>query len=151
MAPQARAAWSVAALAWAVPLCVAAWILTRDLAGVDGTLGDLAPVLFALAVGTAVTGVGVVPQLRWRRWRWELHPEELDLRSGAFTEVRTLVPVSRVQHVEVRRTPLGRAFGVASVVVHTAAGTTELPLLCEAEAARVRDELADLARTPDDL
>jgi membrane protein YdbS with pleckstrin-like domain len=36
------------------------------------------------------------------------------------------------------------------VVVHTAAGTTEIPALTERDAASIRDRLAGLIRTPDD-
>jgi membrane protein YdbS with pleckstrin-like domain len=85
-----------------------------------------------------------------RRWRWRLDDDELDLRRGAITEVRTIVPVARIQHVDVRRSIFAQLVGVAAVVVHTAAGTTEIPALADAEAARVRDRLAGLIRTPED-
>lgn len=91
-----------------------------------------------------------VPALRARRWRWRLDDVELDLRHGVLTDVRTIVPVARIQHVDVRRTILAQMAGVASVVVHTAAGATELPALTEHDAALVRDRLAGLIRTPDD-
>ncbi|HET6508717.1 MAG TPA: PH domain-containing protein [Baekduia sp.] len=91
-----------------------------------------------------------MPTLWARRWRWRLDDEELDLRHGLLTDVRTIVPVARIQHVDVRRTLWAQMAGVASVVVHTAAGKTELPALTEHDAARVRDRLAGLIRTPDD-
>jgi membrane protein YdbS with pleckstrin-like domain len=37
------------------------------------------------------------------------------------------------------------------VIVHTAAGATEIPVLPDAEAAHVRDRIAGLIRRPDDL
>jgi hypothetical protein len=93
----------------------------------------------------------VVPTLRWRRWRWRLDDDELDLRRGALTEIRTIVPVARIQHVDIRRNFAAQIVGVAAVVVHTAAGTTEIPALQDGEAALMRDRLAGLIRTPDDL
>ncbi len=119
-----------------------------DEGGVVGTVGGLLPLAAALLV---VWRVAVVPSLRWRRWRWELHDEELDLRHGLVTEVRTIVPMSRVQHVEVRRTPLASSLGLSEIVVHTAAGTTAVPAMDERDADAVRDRIADLARVPDVL
>ena len=119
-----------------------------DEGGALGTAGGLLPVAAALLVAWRVV---VVPSLRWRRWRWALYDEELDLRHGLVTEVRTIVPMSRVQHVEVRRTPLASSLGLSEVVVHTAAGTTEVPAMDERDAVTVRDRIADLARVPDDL
>jgi membrane protein YdbS with pleckstrin-like domain len=57
----------------------------------------------------------------------------------------------RVQHVDTRRTVLSRLFGLAAVVFHTAAGANEIPALREADAAAIRDRIADLARTPEVL
>lgn len=92
----------------------------------------------------------VVPGLRVRRWRWRLDDVELDLRHGVITDTRTIIPVARIQHVDVRRSLPARIAEVASVVVHTAAGATEIPALSEADAGIVRDRIAGLIRTPDD-
>jgi membrane protein YdbS with pleckstrin-like domain len=99
----------------------------------------------------ALVAVLVVPTLRWRRWRWRLDEDELDLRRGALTEIRTIVPVARIQHVDVKRSFSAQLVGVAAVVVHTAAGATQIPALPDGEAALVRDRLAGLIRTPDEL
>ena len=148
---RARTYWTLSGLGMGLPLVLAAMLIGRGLGdegGVLGTVGGLLP--FAVAA-YVLWRVAVVPSLRWRRWRWELRDEELDLRHGLVTEVRTIVPISRVQHVEVRRTALASALGLSEVVVHTAAGTTEVPAMDERAAVAVRDRIADLARVPDDL
>jgi len=148
---RARLYWTLSGLAWGLLLVLAAMLLASALRGrnVPGNL--VATAVLVAAAGVAAFRAAVVPSLRWRRWRWELREEELDLRHGLFTEVRTIVPISRVQHVEVRRTPLASALGLSEVVVHTAAGTTEVPAMDERAAVAVRDRIADLARVPDDL
>ncbi len=148
LAGGARIAWTLGALTWALPLAIAVPSVLRSTEEVPGALVVLGTVL-AVLVG-AVGAIGV-PQLRWRRWRWELRDEEIDLRHGAVTEIRTIVPMARVQHVDVRRTFLAQNLGMADVVIHTAAGHTTIPMLLEADAVEVRDRIADLARTPDEL
>lgn len=120
------------------------------LSGQDGAWHTLGIVVPWVALVAAVVLTVTVPTLRARRWRWRLDDEELDLRHGVVTDVRTIVPVARIQHVDVRRTLWAQMAGVAAVVVHTAAGTTEIPALTEHDAALVRDRLAGLIRTPDD-
>jgi membrane protein YdbS with pleckstrin-like domain len=107
--------------------------------------------LWAAPVAVAAVAVVIAPELRWRRWRYEVRPEEIDLRRGTFTVVRTLVPMARVQHVDTRRGVLEQALGVATVVFHTAAGATAIPALPVAEATGVRDRIATLAHAPDEL
>ena len=96
-------------------------------------------------------GVVAVPELRWSRWRYEVRDAEIDLRHGTLRITRTLVPMLRVQHVDTTRGPLDQLLGLATVVVHTAAGTTTIPALEIAEAGQLRDRIAALARTADEL
>jgi membrane protein YdbS with pleckstrin-like domain len=151
LAPAARALWTIEALAWSGPATVAAFAILPSVLEGDGIVGLLGDVLPFLVLLVALVAVLVVPTLRWRRWRWRLDDDELDLRRGAFTETRTIVPVARIQHVDVKRTFFAQIVGVAAVVVHTAAGTTEIPALQDGDAALVRDRLAGLIRTPDEL
>jgi hypothetical protein len=148
---RARAYWTLSGLAMGLPLVLVAMLIGRGLGDEGGVVGTVGALLPFAAAAVVLWRVAVVPSLRWRRWRWELRDEELDLRHGLVTEVRTIVPISRVQHVEVRRTPLASALGLSEVVVHTAAGTTEVPAMDERAAVAVRDRIADLARVPDDL
>jgi uncharacterized protein len=99
----------------------------------------------AIAVALAV------PRVRLRRFRYEVREDEIDLRRGILVETRTLVPMVRVQHVDMRRTVLSRMFGLAAVVFHTATGANEIPALREVDAEEIRDRITDLARTPEDL
>jgi uncharacterized protein len=104
-----------------------------------------------LPVAVLGIGVGLIPELRWSRWRYEIRDEEIDLRHGTVTVTRTLIPMLRVQHVDTTRGPLDQLLGLATVVVHTAAGETTIPALDEEYAGRLRDRIATLARTADDL
>jgi membrane protein YdbS with pleckstrin-like domain len=145
LAPAARTLWRLEGGVGTLLALVPA-VLVQVLAG--GGWALLAWIAFALfAVGAVV----VAPELRWRRWRWEVREHEIDLRHGTWEVTRTLVPMARVQHVTTRRDPFQQALDLATVVVHTAAGANEIPALTVAEAARVRDRIAELARTPDEL
>ena len=115
--------------------------------------GGLVPWLPA-AAGVLGVGVGVVvvPDLRYRRWRYEIRDDEIDIRHGALAIRRTLVPMTRVQHVETRAGPLQSMFGLSSVIFHTAAGQNPIPQLLDGEADEVRTRVGQLARvTVDEL
>ena len=57
----------------------------------------------------------IVPEVRWRRFRYEVREEEIDLLRGVVTITRTLVPMQRVQHVDIQRGALERLLGFSSV------------------------------------
>lgn len=135
----------------AVPLLAiggfAAWGLLRG-AELPIYVGGL-PVLAAVLLGALM--VGVLPDLRWRWWRYEIHAEEVDLQRGIVWTVRTLVPLSRIQHVDTRSGPLERRLGLATVVFYTAAGPNEVPELDASVAGEVRDRISALTREQDEL
>lgn len=143
--------WRVSSALWNAPLLVAAgaagWFLIRR-AEFSIFIGGL-PLLAALVVyGLAV---GVLPTLRWRRWRYEIREEEVDLQRGIIWISRTLVPLARIQHVDTQHGPLQRWFGLATVIFYTAAGANHIPELAAPVAAEVRDRIAELTREQDEL
>lgn len=102
-------------------------------------------------LGFAALGVvlGIAWGLRrYRYTRWRLQPTSLDLRRGRLWQSDVLVPINRVQHLDLLRGPLDRHLGLASLVVHTAGSrhnTVTLDGLAEPDAQRLRDLLANQA------
>lgn len=72
--------------------------------------------------------------------------DDLLVVSGILFRRLVLVPYGRMQLVDVRRGPLERYLGLATVQLHTAAATTDatIPGLSPEEAGRLRDQLAAL-------
>jgi uncharacterized protein len=106
--------------------------------------------LWALPLALLVIAVTAVPALRWRRWRWDIRDEGIDIQRGTLAISRTLVPWIRVQHVDTQRGVFEQMFGLSTVVVHTAAGGHTIPLLPQADAEQLRERIAGLARTDED-
>jgi uncharacterized protein len=144
LASDARWLWRVEQLLFWGAVLVAGVVVGRQLDGALALLVQLVPIV-ALAVGAVL-----VPELRWRRWRWDVRPDAIDIQHGTLTVRRTLVPMMRVQHVDTTRGILEQAFSLATVVVHTAAGSHRIPLLTLHDADELRERIADLARTADE-
>jgi membrane protein YdbS with pleckstrin-like domain len=101
----------------------------------------------AVVVLYGVLSIGIRPRLRYRVHRWEVTAEAVYTLTGWLTRTWTLVPIARIQTVDVTRGVLQQVFGLASVAVLTASsqGTVRVPHL-EAEVARqVAEDLAHRA------
>ncbi|MCZ2401956.1 PH domain-containing protein [Paenarthrobacter sp. Z7-10] len=70
--------------------------------------------------------------------------DDLLIRRGLFFQRVMVVPYGRMQYVDVSVGPLERAFGLASVKMHTASASTNAALegLPTDEAARLREQLS---------
>ena len=110
-------------------------------------LGGLLP-LFVLVAAILVVAVG--PNRIYRRLRYRLTDRILQVLRGWLFHVDTIVPLVRVQHIDINRGPLDKLFGTATLVVHTA-GThnsiVSLPGLSPDRAAEIRDSIREHIRT----
>lgn len=120
---------------------------------------SLFPGLAAAAWGVPVAGLlgalagARIGLLRHRRVRWCLDEDGFALRRGRWWETETRVPASRVQHVDLKRGPLERSLGLATLVVHTAGmklAAVSVSGLDAADAEALRDRLARRQELDDD-
>lgn len=112
------------------------------------------PWLWAVAASGVVAALaGVIAYRRHRHTRWRLDAQGLALMQGRLWQSETRVPISRVQHLDVRRGPLERAAGLSTLVVHTAGtrlSAVSVSGLDQRDAERLRDRLAHQLDRDDD-
>jgi membrane protein YdbS with pleckstrin-like domain len=84
-----------------------------------------------------------------RSWGYAERGDDLLVRHGLLYRRLSIVPYGRMQFVDVTAGPLERAFGLATVQLHTAAAASDarIPGLEPQEAARLRDRLTALGET----
>jgi membrane protein YdbS with pleckstrin-like domain len=127
------------------------------------TLGSLiiavgVTVALSATVATVVAVVGVivagsvadiVAGRRVRAWGYAERADDLLVRRGVMFRRMSVIPYGRMQYVEVTAGPLERAFGLATVQMHTAAAASDarIPGLRAVEAARLRDQLTSLGES----
>jgi hypothetical protein len=87
------------------------------------------------------------PPRLYRAWGYRIDGKVLETRSGLVFRINKLLPLSRLQHVDLHRGPLERIFGLASLILHTA-GTSQaqitIPGLDANLATRLRDHLVEV-------
>ena len=127
-------------------------LLAAAITAIVSAPGWLPPALAAAAAAGAAAG-WILATARHRRTSYRLGGDGLHIRRGIWWREETVVPRTRVQHLDLERGPLERRLGLATLVVHTA-GTrqhaVQLGGLDEGRARDVRDALIDRDAAPDD-
>lgn len=84
------------------------------------------------------------PARAYAAWGYRLDGKVLETRHGIWWRTVELLPLSRLQHVDLTCGPIERSLGLATLMFHTA-GTHQamvvIPGLDASEAARLRDQL----------
>src|SRR6056297_557451 len=149
LAPSIIGVWrwsSAAGYAFLVGIPVAYY----SIIGSQGIHFWLLMALAFISLALWITVVFIIPPIRWKRWRYSINQNEIDLLRGVIVKKETLIPLSRVQHVDTRQGPLLRWFNLSSVTISTAATTHEIPGLDEVIADRVRKKISNYARLAED-
>ncbi|EMY34190.1 hypothetical protein D477_010886 [Arthrobacter crystallopoietes BAB-32] len=133
--------WGISAL---ISIAVASAPLVLLLTGVwDGFPAWLAWTLSGATVLANLWAAVLIPR-QVRAIGYAERDEDLLIRRGIFFQRVMVVPYGRMQYVDVAVGPLERAFGLASVKLHTASPQTNaaIPGVPAAEAARLREQLS---------
>lgn len=115
--------------------------------GITVALGaTLALVIAVICVIAAGASADVVAGRRVRAWGYAERAEDLLVKRGVMFRRTSVIPYGRMQYIEVTAGPFERAFGLATVQMHTAAAASDarIPGLPAEEAARLRDQLTSL-------
>lgn len=114
--------------------------------------------LLGVTVGALVTAVagGLSAwwtALVWRAWQFRVDHDALHLRRGVVTRHESTIPYHRVQHIDLEAGPLERRMGLTSLVLRTAAASTDatVPGIDTAEAEALRGRILALVGTGDAL
>ena len=120
-----------------VPLLIAAAIAEFVVPGWTGVfLGPVALIALWLILR--------VPLRRYAARGYALGEERLRVVGGVMFHTDTVVPFGRVQHIDVDQGPLERAYGLATLTVHTAGthnASVSLPGLAHADALAMRESI----------
>ncbi|MFE4614609.1 PH domain-containing protein [Streptomyces sp. NPDC056747] len=101
-----------------------------------------------------VLGGTLVDYVRWRRTRYRIGPERVELHTGLLLIKRRSLARERIRSVDLTANPLQRVLGLVKVRIGTgestggSESTLELDLVTRAEGERLRHDL--LARTATD-
>jgi len=122
-------------------------VLVAVLLAVSGAVaGSSVPFVIAGAAVVVAVLLWRFVGRRYRSWGYAEREDDLLVRRGVMFARLSVVPYGRMQFIDVTAGPLERAFGLATVRLHTAAAATDarIPGLEREEAARLRDRLAEL-------
>lgn len=106
----------------------------------------LVPVIGVVVVAVAFACTWPALNRNFRSWGYCERDEDLLVTRGVLFRRLVVVPYGRMQLVDVTAGPFERAFGIATVRLHTASAGTDAHIrgLVPDEAARLRDRLAAL-------
>ena len=148
--PKLARLWRLHALLWGLAVGAVAWMVAWpvwvEAFGFRGLSGLARSSVVGLAVSVAVSWLLLWrTQVATRVYRWQRRPGEgVVVCQGAWWQREVWIPMQRLQHLDIKRGPLERWLGLATLELYTAgshAYETRLPGLEPAHGQALRDEM----------
>ena len=145
--PRAIRVWQIGAmfstlLLLAIPAVI--WFIFRTIAL------WLLILIISVFVALLLFQVFWFPYAIWKRWRYRITDTDIHLKHGVLISKETVIPLSRVQHVDTRQGPVLRHYGLSELSVSTAATTHSIPALDMVIAERIRSAITTQAQLAED-
>ncbi|CAN5523861.1 hypothetical protein BH10ACT1_BH10ACT1_07130 [soil metagenome] len=116
-----RVPYAIATLVLLVPALLIAVAATEVPSGIR--------VLLPLVVaGVGLACVVLLPPATYRRWRYAVTEDGVELRHGVLLRHESSIPHFRVQHIDVQQGPLDRWRGIVKLSISTASPATDATL-----------------------
>ena len=83
----------------------------------------------------------VSPFVRYKRYKYKITDEEIDVIEGLWFISRTIVPIERLHKITLKRGPIDNMFGLTKVIVTTAGGDAVIRFLEQEKADKIVESL----------
>lgn len=143
--PRARLLWMLRRSAfWAVLGVI--WMIAA-LANGSGSGALVALVVTGVVVAVAAGSAA----LSYRYWSWAAHADAIEITHGVVFRHLSVVPYHRIQQIDIDRGPLERVLSIATLVLRSAAATTDarLPGVAWSHSEALRHALLERAGVDD--
>jgi len=103
-------------------------------------------VLIVLNAVSAIIFIFLQPIFLQKFWRYEVTEEFVQTKKGAWKVSHELIPMTKVQSVELIQGPFLRRYKLCTIQIRTMGSSHDIPAIPETEAEELRDQIAYFAK-----
>ncbi len=98
-------------------------------------------VIYAVIMIVAILNVLISPYFRYHRYRYKLDGDSLEVIEGYIFISHNIVPIERIQNIELQQGPIDRMFGVSKMTITTGGGEETVRFVSKEVAGTMSDKL----------
>lgn len=98
-------------------------------------------VIYVVIMVIAVLNVIISPYFRYHRYRYKLDKDAMEIMEGYIFVSHNIVPIERIQNIELQQGPIDRIFDVSKMTITTGGGEETLRFVSDEVAGKMSDRL----------
>lgn len=81
----------------------------------------------------------IYPAIEYRQWKYSIDEDKVQIVHGVYFITTSVIPVIRIQHVEIQQGPINRQLSLANISIKTAGGGVSIPCIHKDEAEKLAE------------
>ncbi|MGL4761628.1 MAG: PH domain-containing protein [Sarcina sp.] len=90
-------------------------------------------IVFILGFIVCFVDTVIAPAFSYKQWSYMIDDEEIWYREGIFWSKEVVIPIVRIQNINLNEGPISKSLGIADVTIGTAGGSYKIPALNKSE------------------
>jgi len=98
---------------------------------------------WSLGIGGLLSflSIFVHPFIEYKQWKYCIAEDRVEFTHGIYYKSKNIIPISKIQHLEIKQGPLQKLFHLSSVEIYTAGTSHEIEAILTAEAEQIVESL----------
>ena len=90
-------------------------------------------VVFIILFTVSFIGMAIAPVFEYKQWSYMINDDEIWFREGIFWSKEVIVPIVRIQNINLKENPISKMLGIADICIGTAGGVHKIPAIDKSE------------------
>ncbi|MFA9398037.1 MAG: PH domain-containing protein [Clostridiaceae bacterium] len=105
---------------------------------------------FVIAGMSSFLFIFIHPFIEYKQWSYKITEERVVYNHGIYYKKKSIIPISRIQHLDISQGPIQKIFKLSSVKIYTAGMAHEIVAISTSKAEEIVDNLNKFVLKVDD-
>lgn len=83
----------------------------------------------------------VHPFIEYKQWSYCIAEDRVEFTHGIYYKSKTIIPISKIQHLDIKQGPIQKFFHLSSLEIYTAGKSHEIEAILTSEAEQIVESL----------
>lgn len=100
-------------------------------------------IILGIILFILILDVLVKPIIEYKQWKYIITEDRIEFVHGIYFLTTTIIPIVRIQHIDIEEGPINRIYNLAKINIHTAGGEHKIEGLPKEKAFEICEYVKD--------
>ncbi|WP_242846001.1 PH domain-containing protein [Clostridium novyi] len=108
-----------------------------------GKYGFVASIIVGVIIFLLIVDVLINPIIEYKQWKYIITEDRIEFVHGIYFLTTTIIPMVRIQHIDIEEGPINRMYKLAKITIHTAGGVHKIEGIPKEKAQEISEYIKE--------